>query len=282
MMVSPEQLQQYQTEGYVVIPGLFSAEEVEKYTQHFMSFRPAQPTDSDGRNKNIDEGDPLKQYSRLMQPHRFDALSLDWLLDERLNTCLTGLLGAEPYAVQTMVYYKPAGSRGQALHQDQFYLRVNPGTCMAAWLALDDCDAENGCLQVVPGTHEIPVLCSKEADLEESFTTDTVDLPEGMTPVPVEMKAGDVLFFNGQLVHGSFANTSKDRFRRSLIGHYLVGEAQQVAHWYHPVLRMDGTEVELGISEQGGRCGVWAERDGQLVAELTGIETRQTETKAAH
>src|SRR5690606_29867675 len=214
------------------------------------------------------------QYSRLMQPHRFDELSLDWLLDERLNTCLTGLLGAEPYAVQTMVYYKPAGSRGQALHQDQYYLRVNPGTCMAAWMALDDCDEENGCLQVVSGTHEIPVLCSKDANLEESVTNDTVDVPEGMTPVPVTMKAGDVLFFNGQLVHGSFPNTSKDRFRRSLIGHYLVGEAQQVAHWYHPVLRMDGTEVELGVSEQGGLCGVWAERDGQIVVELTGIETR--------
>ncbi len=281
-MVSAEQRQRYQTEGYVVISDLFSPAEVKMYSEHYMTFRPAPPTTTDGRNNNVDVGDPLKQYSRLMQPHRSDALSLEWLLDERLNNCLTGLLGSEPYAVQTMVYYKPAGSRGQALHQDQYYLRVNPGTCMAAWMALDDCDEENGCLQVVPGTHDIPVLCSKEASLEESFTTDTVDLPEGMTPVPVIMKAGDVLFFNGQLVHGSFPNTSPDRFRRALIGHYLVGEAQQVAHWYHPVLRMDGTEVELGVSEQGGRCGVWVERDGQPVAELAGIETRQTSVKAAH
>ena len=47
---------------------------------------------------------------------------------------LTGLLGNEPYAAQTMVYFKPAGSRGQALHQDNYYLRVHPGTCMAAWM----------------------------------------------------------------------------------------------------------------------------------------------------
>ena len=269
-------IDQYHRDGYVVVPGLFSPEETRCYRDHYMTFRPAQPSEDDKRNKNIqDTTDPLKLYSRLMMPHRFDDTSLQWLVEPRLNQWMTALLGTEPYAVQTMVYYKPAGSRGQALHQDQFYLRVNPGTCMAAWMALDDCDEENGCLQVVPGTQDIPVLCSKEADLSTSFTSDTVDLPAGMTPVPVVMKAGDVLFFNGQVVHGSFPNTSRDRFRRALIGHYIVGEAQQVAQWYHPVLRMDGTEIAFDSSSWGGRCGVWVERDGTPVAELAGIETRQ-------
>jgi hypothetical protein len=31
--------------------------------------------------------------------------------------------GTEPYAVQIMFYFRPRGSRGQALHQDNFYLR---------------------------------------------------------------------------------------------------------------------------------------------------------------
>lgn len=273
-------VQHYQQQGYVVVPGLFSDDEVTRLRDHYTTFRPAPPADGDSRNQNIHDDDPLKLYARLMQPHRFDETSLRWLLDPRLNHCLTALLGAEPYAVQTMVYYKPAGSRGQALHQDQFYLRVNPGTCMAAWMALDDCDEENGCLQVVPGTQDIPVLCSKEADPDQSFTSDTVDLPAGMQPVPVVMRAGDVLFFNGQLVHGSFPNSSKDRFRRSLIGHYIVGEARQVAQWYHPVLRMDGTEADLGTSSWGGQCGVWVEKDGTPVVELAGRETRQTYAEA--
>ncbi|MBZ0293195.1 MAG: phytanoyl-CoA dioxygenase family protein [Anaerolineae bacterium] len=272
-------IEQYRRDGYVVVPGLFNAEETRMYRDHFMTFRPEKPSDSDPRNQNLYEGDPLKLYSRLMMPHRTDETSFNWLIEPRINHWLTALLGSEPYAVQTMVYYKPAGARGQALHQDQFYLRVNPGTCMAAWMALDDCDEENGCLQVVPGTQDIPVLCSKEADMEESFTGDTVDLPEGMTPVPVLMKAGDVLFFNGQLVHGSYANTSQGRFRRALIGHYIVGEAERVAQWYHPVLRMDGSEVEFGVSQWGGRCGVWVDQDGQPVAELVGTETRQRFTE---
>ena len=183
---------------------------------------------------------------------------------------MTALLGWEPLAVQTMLYFKPPGARGQAVHQDQHYLRAEPGTCMAAWLALDDADEENGCLEVVTGSHRLPVLCTESADTTVSFTDVTVPLPEGMGTSPLPMSAGDVLFFHGSLIHGSYPNRSPDRFRRALIGHYIAGEAEEVAAFYHPVLRMDGTEVELGTSERGGPCGVWKEVDGIPGVELTG------------
>ena len=83
------------------------------------------------------------------------------------------------------------------------------------------------------------------------------------------------MFFNGQLVHGSYPNSTTDRFRCALIGHYIVGEAEAVAKWYHPVLGMDGREVEVGVSKQGGPCGVWVDRDGEPMAVLEGVETRQ-------
>jgi phytanoyl-CoA hydroxylase len=73
------------------------------------------------------------------------------------------------------------------------------------------------------------------------------------------------------LVHGSLPNTSRDRFRRALIGHYVTGDAEQVAEWFQPALRMDGTEVELGTSAGGGPCGVWIERDGQAMVDM--VET---------
>ena len=50
-----------------------------------------------------------------------------------MSGCAAGrrlLLGREPYAAQTMFYFKPPGARGQALHQDQTPLRVQPGTCL--------------------------------------------------------------------------------------------------------------------------------------------------------
>ena len=273
-MINEKLVQDYQSNGYAVVSDLFSAEEVSGFVEHFMAMRLRE--NANGVRDIIgDNSDPLNQYARLMHPHRHDPRTMDWMLDARIAGWLTALCGKAPYAVQTMVYFKPAGARGQALHQDQFYLRVQPGTCIAAWMALDDCDEENGCLQIVPGTQNLPVLCSVDADPTQSFTGDTVKLPEGMTPVPVIMKAGDVLFFNGQLVHGSYPNSSADRFRRSLIGHYIDADAQQVAAWYKPVYRLDGTEVELDSSEWGGQCGVWVDKDGKPVVELSGTETRQ-------
>lgn len=259
----------YQRDGYVVSPGVFSAEEVAALREHYMALRArgTYPGDFDG--VDITSSDPLKRFPRMIHMHRWDELSLRWLLDPRIAERLTALLGVEPFAAQTMLYFKPAGARGQALHQDNFYLRVQPGTCMAAWLALDDCDEENGCMQVVPGTHELDLLCPQRADTTLSFTDVTVPIPEDRRPVPVTMKAGDVLFFNGSLIHGSFPNTSKDRFRRSLIGHYIVGDAEKVNEFFHPILRMDGSVVDhLGVSDSGGKCGVWHEVDGHSEVEM--------------
>ncbi|MBU6333580.1 MAG: phytanoyl-CoA dioxygenase family protein [Chloroflexi bacterium] len=260
-MTSFDAVQHFREQGFTLISGLFSDDEVASLRDHYMELRARGAHPGDFGGIDMSSNDPLKRYPRMIHMHRWDAPSLQWLLDERLARAMTALLGTEPFAVQTMLYFKPPGARGQALHQDQYYLKVNPGTCIAAWMALDDCDEANGCLQVVPGTHQLPLLCTVEADLHNSFTDVTVPLAEGMQPTPVVMRAGDVLFFNGQLIHGSFPNRTDDRFRRSLIGHYIVGEAREVARYYHPVLRMDGTTVDLGVSVGGSECGVWVERD---------------------
>jgi ectoine hydroxylase-related dioxygenase (phytanoyl-CoA dioxygenase family) len=271
-MITAEHTQFYDQNGYALVRGLFAPAEVAAYREHYMALRKHGSYAGDLVGADAGKDDPLKRYPRMIHMHRWDEISLRWVLDARLNACMSGMLGREPYAVQTMLYFKPPGARGQALHQDNFYLKAQPGTCMAAWLALDDCDEANGCLQVVPGSHTWPLLCTTEADTRVSFTDVTVPLPPGVQAEPVVMQAGDVLFFNGALVHGSLPNTSADRFRRALIGHYIEGAAEQVAQFYHPALRMDGRPLELAISQGGGACGVWVERDGQPQIELAGYE----------
>jgi ectoine hydroxylase-related dioxygenase (phytanoyl-CoA dioxygenase family) len=266
--------QAYLEDGYVVIPGLFSQAETAAYRAHYMLLRRSGKYAGDFAGEGADEADPLRRYPRMIHMHRWDDVSLRWLLDERLRVCLTELAGHEPYAVQTMLYFKPAGARGQALHQDNFYLRVKPSTCLAAWMALDPCTVENGCIQVVPGSHTWPMLCTEKADIRVSFSDVTVPLPPGQEIRPVLMHPGDVLFFNGSLVHGSYPNTTRDQFRRALIGHYIEGDAVQVAEFYHPVLRMDGSVLEIDKSAGGGACGVWVDRSGAPAIELSGDEVR--------
>jgi phytanoyl-CoA hydroxylase len=273
MMLTEAHKRFFAENGYVVVPRLFSAAEVERYREHYMAVRKRGSYPGDLAGVDAASNDPLKRFPRMIHMHRWDDISLDWMIEPRINACLTGLLGQEPYAVQTMLYFKPPGARGQALHQDNFYLRAQPGTCMAAWMALDRCDEANGCLQVVPGSHTWELLCTEKADTTVSFTDVTVPLPPGVESLPVVMEAGDVLFFNGALVHGSLPNVTTDRFRRALIGHYIEGRADQVAQFYHPALRMDGTPLELDVAQGGGACGVWAEHDGAPVIEMVGAET---------
>jgi phytanoyl-CoA hydroxylase len=271
-MINEEHRRFYAENGYVVVQQLFAPDEVAHYRDHFMTLRKHGSYPGDLAGVDATSTDPLKRYPRMIHMHRWDQISFEWVIDQRINACLTALLGREPYAVQTMLYFKPPGARGQALHQDNFYLKAQPGTCMAAWMALDRADEANGCMQVVPGSHTWPLLCTTKADTSVSFTDVTVPLPPDVKAQPVVMEAGDVLFFNGALVHGSYPNTTTDRFRRALIGHYIEGAAEQVAQFYHPALRMDGTPMELGVSPSGGACGVWVEQDGQAVIEMAGQE----------
>ena len=257
---------QFDDLGFVVVPELFSAQEVDVIKKHFMELNAKKQGGYD--DKIADTSDPLLKYPRMVHPHRWDEISLRWLLDERLREWTTHLLGQEPYAAQTMFYFKPAGARGQALHQDQRSLEVQPGTCLAAWMAVDPCDEENGCLQVVPKTQNLPKLCLIDADTRKSFTGQTVPLADWMQPEQVRMNPGDVLFFNGQVIHGSGPNVSENRFRRSLIAHYAVGEAEKIAKFYHPLLNFDAETVDVSASKSGGPCGIWVNAEGEEILEF--------------
>jgi len=271
-MITQQDSSQFQELGYLIKRSVFSADEAAFYRDYFTEMRLKGSYEGDDLGVNSAKDDLLRKYPRMIHMHRWDETARRWLLDSRINECLTGLLGREPYAVQTMLYFKPPGTRGQALHQDNYYLRVQPGTCIAAWLALDSCDDESGCIRAVPGSHKWPLLCTVKADTNASFTDVTVPVPEGTQTHSMLMEPGDVLFFNGSLVHGSLPNTTPDRFRRALIGHYIEGNSAQIAEWYNPALRMDGTPLTLEASELGGKCGVWVERDGARTLELAGYD----------
>jgi phytanoyl-CoA hydroxylase len=257
--ISAEQIKLFQRDGYLIVRGMFSREEAKQLTQHYMDMH-EQRKIPNYPYMSMDEakGDVLKVYPRIMHPHRFDELSKKWLLEPRIVEVLRALLGEEPIATQSMLYFKPPGAKGQAFHQDNYYLRVQPKSCIAAWVALDEIDRENGGLQVCPGTHGYEVQCPKKEEMPDSFTLDYVPPPAGHTPVPADMQPGDVLFFNGSVVHGSTPNNSKTRWRRSYICHYAPESMHEISHYYFPLLDMNGNEVKRKEATGGGPCGTEA------------------------
>ncbi|MGI4787858.1 MAG: phytanoyl-CoA dioxygenase family protein [Janthinobacterium lividum] len=261
--VSRETLEQFQRDGFIVMRGLFSPEEVTAIRETFMEEAGNGPVEGLSEFKSggqqYDASDPLAFYPRMMHPHNHldksvGQVAAGYMLDPRLYGILHDLFDEEPLAAQSMFYFKPAGARGQALHQDNFFLRVKPSTCIAAWLAVDDADAENGGMMVVPGSNDMEIVCPESADSAASFTRDFVAVPAGLHEVPVTMQAGDVLFFNGSVIHGSYPNSSKDRFRRSLITHYVPRSSEEVSGSYSR-MTFDGGTVAIAAATGGGPCG---------------------------
>jgi hypothetical protein len=252
--LSEADLRQYREDGFAVVRGLFTQDEVDRLCAEFEALHAAGRPVPGHYEPRPGTGDPLDVYPRVMHPHEIVPLARRVLLDTRLRDVLEQLLDEEALAAQSMFYFKPPGARGQALHQDNFYLRVEPGTCVAAWLACDEIDRENGGLEVVPGTHRMDLFCPETADAQVSFAREYVPPPPGLAATPVDMAAGDVLFFNGSLVHGSQPNSSGDRFRRSFIGHYVGRSAERIGAYYR-TMTMNGEPLALPVSEGAGPCG---------------------------
>ncbi|MEZ0326746.1 MAG: phytanoyl-CoA dioxygenase family protein [Fimbriimonas sp.] len=255
----------FQREGYFVARSLFSREEMDEIRDTFMAQNANGPVPGlseivSGRGE-YSADDPLAFYPRMMQPHFHPELPVGplarrYMLEPRLHPFLSAFMQDEPVAVQSMFYFKPPKARGQELHQDNYYLRVRPGTCLAAWIAVDDADFENGGMKVVPGSQDMEIVCPSQADSATSFTTDYVAPPEGLEPIHLDLQAGDVFFFNGSVIHGSSPNISETRFRRSLICHYVPLGSEAVGKWYGIAMtKFDGEVVEIPEATGSGPCG---------------------------
>lgn len=251
--------------GYCIIDDIYSDEVLAAMEAFFEAYRKREDTvfESPGGQwrapVRLDEVDKTRQQVRVLHPHRLAQEVMDWYLHPNLAEALHALFGKPALGAQTMFYYKPPGAKGQGMHQDNFYLLAKPATCIGAWTPIDDADEENGCLWMVPGSHRMGIQCPEGTTAERWLNygdSHISKFPRETKPIPVPVKRGQTLFFGGEVIHGSGPNRSKDRWRRTFIGHYVDESTDTIAKFYHPVLNMKG-EVVSTIAEYngGGPCG---------------------------
>lgn len=235
--LTEDDVRRYDTDGYVVVSDCLSSDECDEIVKRAQKLHARK--DVPGCFSRVDEsesgGDPLRVYPRMMHPHRVDERCLHYLVHPRIAAILKALLRSDVLALQSMFYWKPPGARGQAFHQDDYYLRTTPGNCIAAWTALEPIDAVNGSLSVFPGSQIEPILPMLPTDETVSFTHTAVAPPSDYAESNVTLAKGDTLFFHGHLIHGSAPNRSADRFRKSWICHY-VPAGHGYNHGYDPAI----------------------------------------------
>ncbi len=257
-LISAGQIEQFHRDGWCVVDALFTPEEIDAVQSFFEIFKTdgAAVYDDGARFEEID---PAKRQLRAMHPHRHSEQVRRWALHPRVLEVLAVLLGRSGLLVQTMYYFKPPGAKGQGMHQDNFYLLAAPATCIAAWTAIDAATIDNGCLYVVPGSHRHDIHCPTVVPGEtwNNYGDSHINpFPREAKPIPVEVPRGSTMFFGGQLIHGSGPNRTKDRARRTFIGHYVDEATQSLSQFYHPVLNARGEVVStIAVDRDGGPCG---------------------------
>ena len=118
--------------------------------------------------------------------------------------------------------------------QDASYGPLDPGAVVTLWLAVDDAHTDNGCLRVIPGSHQWPVHRLRRRDDVESVLSTEIDADiDESAAVDLELRAGDVEVHHPNIVHGSHANTS-DRRRCGLTIRYIPASTRIVTPGEEP------------------------------------------------
>jgi phytanoyl-CoA hydroxylase len=237
-IVSESDVQGYADSGYYIGRGVLSETECDDIISRAQDLHARKSVAGcfSAEDEADADGDPLRTHPRMMHPHRVDDGCLHYMTHPVVVAILRDLLQDGVTALQSMFYWKPPGARGQAYHQDDFYLQTKPDACIAAWTALERIDAENGALRVFPGSHVEDILEMGPTNTAFSFTSEAVAVPSQYTNTLVEMDKGDTLFFDGRLIHGSLPNVSDTRFRRAYICHYIPESAEAYNHGYDPAI----------------------------------------------
>jgi len=175
---------------------------------------------------------------RSMEPfHHLDA-RIDRLIDDpRLWQPLLGLLECDGLSLFTdkLNFKRPQGSPFP-WHQDTPYWAFgceHTDQLVSLQLYLDDANKENGCLWVIPGSNRhgaLPVYEDRGV-LGRLYTDlDGADLG---TPQPLEAPAGSILYFDGNVVHGSQTNRTQSSRRAIVLTYQPAGHPR----WNHPQIR---------------------------------------------
>ena len=224
--VTDADVQFFHKHGYLVIHDAFSPEEISETLEGMLYLM-------DGKNPDYRgiqyERKMVKQKSVLSTEERRDIIRkiASFVEYEPRLKAISGhegmiavvqrLIEAMPKLFQDMGLIKPPhiGSE-KPWHQDCAYFNLPLDTpVVAAWIALDEATPENGCMHIIPGSHqEGPMVHFNRRDWQICDTHVPVD-----REVMVPLKAGGCLLWHGLLHHGTPANRSNLR-RRALQFHY--------------------------------------------------------------
>ena len=232
MKLTSQEVEQFKRVGYLKIDGrVIDDEHLAVLREHYDSqFSQRRGTIGEGmRNLAVvgdsesdEDADRAEEMLQIMEMWSLDEEYRKLLYHDPLLDIAESLIGPDIQLFHDQALYKPAYHGGEVYwHQDNAYWQCDPPNLVSIWIALDDADEENGCMNVIPGSyleglagHErakskkgnLPALLQVDADVEQAV------------PVPVE--AGCAMVHHCMTLHQTNPNRSP-RDRRAMVLHYM-------------------------------------------------------------
>ncbi len=221
--------------GYLVIEDAFSGEEINNAIGGMVHLM-------DGKNPDFRaiqfESKLAKLKDEMDEKDRRDAIRKIFNFvnhEPRLNALaehqgllqvLEQIMEDKPVLFQDMALVKPPlHGTEKPWHQDCAYFNLAQGTTVVGvWIALDEATSENGCMHIIPGSHnEGPMIHFNRRDWQICDT----DVPIARDTM-VPLQPGGCLFWHGLTHHGSPVNHSSKR-RRALQFHYKPASSDDIS-----------------------------------------------------
>lgn len=217
-MLSSEQIQSYHQQGYVLVPALFSQQEAGLLHQTSISDRVISE-----KSYDLLDASGFKTRLALWYTPGEDIYGI-MSRSRRLVEPVQHLLGGEVAHYHSKVMQKAPRTGGAwEWHQDYGYWYKNGflfPDMLSVMVALTAATRENGCLQVLPGSHKMGRL--EHLNTGEQVGADPAKVAAYARMAEVqycELQPGDALFFHSNLLHCSGQNTSEHP-RWSIISAY--------------------------------------------------------------
>ena len=213
-------VQTYAEQGFLSPLDLFSESELEHFRACFDELE-----DREGREM-CEIG--------LQARHLDEEFIWQMATDARILDAMQQLMGEDIMLLSTHFFCKypdPGATKFVAWHQDVTYWGLQPPEAQTVWVAVDDSDAENGCMRVIPGSHKHGIATHGKSVKVGNLLSINQEIPDELVDTSqafdLELKAGQISIHDGQLYHASNPNISTRR-RCGLTLRYIAPHVAQV------------------------------------------------------
>jgi ectoine hydroxylase-related dioxygenase (phytanoyl-CoA dioxygenase family) len=228
---TPEQIQHYRDQGFVVIENLLTSAEtaelrqavdtaVDEMGDAFMGGQAKRAVDP------TPEAGPKERtfYSRVF----LQKVNL-WKISPTVKRFVGGpeiggiasqLAGCDLRIWHDQTLQKAPWANPTAFHHDNPYHSFHSPQEISVWIALEDTTLQNGCMYFLPGSHKKVGFQGVSIGPDFGGVMETYPELQDIEPMPVPMKAGSCSFHSGLTIHGAGPNVTP-RWRRAMTCIYM-------------------------------------------------------------